>query len=321
MKTRLALANSSARGLDRDITFEPDNVTLAFSDRTRIFACLDKRLGATSLTRAQDAFGLIHFLAPNHEALHFVAKGDNQAKSLILASTGSGSVASDAAKAGKLHTSGRMSDPWRVCKGIANLRCFFLALAGCDMDQSLAIQKLLECTAILTDRHGRVFFGVHRHQPSITVHLFQDPQLVLTSFVLVANNIDLCKVVMAGSQVAMANCATSIAVSDGLVQELRTLVNGDSLGKFEGLPCCCSWFSSKSPKDSASSRGSNSPDKRQKTDTRTVVDAGEKERLKGRGSLPFDVTTAGSTELPNCPVHHKDHGAKSPERLCMRFMT
>ena len=37
--------------------------------------------------------------------------------------------------------------------------------------------------------------------------------------------------------------------------------------------------------------------------------------------LEYDTAAAGTTRLPNLPVYHKKKGAKSPERLCMKFLT
>ena len=51
------------------------------------------------------------------------------------------------------------------------------------------------------------------------------------------------------------------------------------------------------------------------------MDPAEAERRKTMGLLDFDSTAAGSTRLPICPVYFKRKGAKTPERLCMRFLT
>lgn len=191
---------------------EPDNFTLAFSDQVRIFSFPDERLGTTSAVRAKDVLGFLHFLTPTREALHAVVESDNQAKSIVLANAGSGSAALDAAKSSRLCTGGRLAEAHHVHEAIANFRCFVSTNCGCNVDQSLLVEKLLECAAVLTDRHCHVFFDMHRHHPNIAIHLCQDVQLILTSFAMVANNIDLHKSVMAGTTVALSNCATAVSV-------------------------------------------------------------------------------------------------------------
>lgn len=60
--------------------------------------------------------------------------------------------------------------------------------------------------------------------------------------------------------------------------------------------------------------------KRQKVQDQ-VPDSAEVERRKGLGILVFDTTASGTTRLPTINVYTKKKGAKTPERLCMKFLT
>ena len=53
VKSQLNVANSAGTSLDKDVTLEPGNITLAFSDRIRTFTWLVERLVTTSLAGAQ----------------------------------------------------------------------------------------------------------------------------------------------------------------------------------------------------------------------------------------------------------------------------
>ena len=59
-KSRLTLANDSSLASEKDVTLEPTNMTVAFSDRVRTYGLLTDQLVTVSLTGAQNQLGLIH---------------------------------------------------------------------------------------------------------------------------------------------------------------------------------------------------------------------------------------------------------------------
>ena len=77
------------------------------------------------------------------------------------------------------------------------------------------------------------------------------------------------------------------------------------------------------PSRDAATGGAYSESKRQKTSGTPpkVATPEETERRKKLGLLVFNPTEAGSASLPTCTVYHKRSGARSPERLCLNFMT
>ena len=50
-------------------------------------------------------------------------------------------------------------------------------------------------------------------------------------------------------------------------------------------------------------------------------DTADLERRKQLGLLTFDSAVAGTSRLPPINVYHKTKNAKTPERLCMKFLT
>jgi hypothetical protein len=65
VKSHLNVANASDISLDCDVTLEPENITLAFSDWVRIFAWLYEKLINTSPTVGRSTLSLLHLLTPN----------------------------------------------------------------------------------------------------------------------------------------------------------------------------------------------------------------------------------------------------------------
>lgn len=135
-------------------------------------------------------------------------------------------------------------------------------------DQSVVLQKVLECVSVIMEcHHGKIFFEMHRNTPHLAVHLHQDIQLIIASFADIANSIDLHKAVMVGNPIlAMANCTTPLAIANGLIRDLCTLVNGNKqFGKVGGAPCCVPWFAG-ATRPPAVGQGGPGPDERQLTD-------------------------------------------------------
>ena len=324
VRSRITVANGAETALEKDVTLEADNITLAFSDRIRTFTWLVERASSVSLPIARSCLGLIHFLTPDREALALVVESDLEARSLVMANASTGSIQVDAAKSSKLYSGGRLTTFRHSYEAICNLRMLLTVMSDAAPGSYL-VTKLLEYTNLLMDRHGRTFFEMCRESPHLAVHPWQDLQHILSAFLMVATRSDLYQAVLDGRDIAAANYANPIAVADGAIQELRAIINGNGLGKFAGTPYCAPWFTKSSTKSSDHAdlvrlRGGQenagpSPPKRQK------IDSADVEHRKTLGILTLDTNVSGSTRLPNMPVYHKKKGAKGPERLCMKFLT
>jgi hypothetical protein len=60
-----ANSNHSVVSIDKDITLEPENITLAYSDRVRTFGWLSEKLVSTSHMGAKSALGLLQLSTPD----------------------------------------------------------------------------------------------------------------------------------------------------------------------------------------------------------------------------------------------------------------
>lgn len=321
VRSRLTVANGSHASVDRDVTLEPENITLAFSDRVRCFGWLHEKLISTSHAGAKSSLGLLQLLTPERCALAIVAECDLEAATLLMSNSSSSTAQLDASKASKLYCAGRLTDFRHSYEAVLNFRCLMSVLIE-QLSSPMLLQKLLEYVALLVDREGRLFFESNRCHPYLAVHPWQDLQTILSAFCRIAVDSTLYGAVTRGEPVAISNYQPAIDVSNALIADLRAILHGNGLGKFLGRPVCASWFSSPvvtPPRGSpASVPGGDA--KRQRTQDKSL-DPAEAERRKTMGLLDFDSTAAGSTRLPICPVYFKRKGAKTPERLCMRFLT
>jgi hypothetical protein len=334
VKSRLSIANGSHISIDKDTTLESDNITLAFSDRVRTFGFLSEKLILTSHVGAKGLLGLLQLLTPERDALAAVAEGDQEAATLLMSNSTSGSAQLDASKASRLYCTGRLTTFRHSYEAVCNFRCLVSVMVP-DLSTPLVLVKLLEYSALLVDRQGRGFFDAYCRSPYLAVHPWQDLQSILSAFCRIATDSTLYGAVTRGDPVGLSNYRSAIDVADALIAELRAIVNGNGLGKFEGTPSCAPWFApvgGASPKSPFSLEpraptgavgGGDS--KRQKTaDTgakKPAADPADLERRKGLGLLTFDSAIAGTTRLPPINVYHKAKNAKTPERLCMKFLT
>jgi hypothetical protein len=116
-----------------------------------------------------------------------------------------------------------------------------------------------------------------------------------------------------------ANYQTALDVSDLLISDLRAILNGNGLGKFMGVPTASPWFQAEGTshsRDGGGKAANDGPPKRQ----RLTDDADEAHR-KTLGVLEYDTRVAGTTRLPTLNVYTKKKGGKTPERVCMKFLT
>ena len=323
-RTAVREANASRICISKDVTFDADAVTLAFSDRIRTFQFIGDRLVSLSKTHAQTNLGFLQLLTPIRAALAQVAEGDAAVKTLVMANTSNSASQIDATKNSQMYTGGRIDSFRCLYEAVCNFR-LVCGLAVSDPDRSLLIQKLLEYTDILVDVSGKSFWEAYRNHPHLAIHAYQDLQHILSAFVVVATNSALTKAVESGNQVTLGNYATALAVADGHIHNLRTVVNGNGLGSFRDVPHCSTWFGTPSSgtRPAPISQGPTGTG-RGAAGRATPADLAEvTERLRALGALEFDsaVPNAKTDFLDKVTVRAKKRGSRVAERLCMRFLT
>jgi hypothetical protein len=109
VRQQITLANTSISSVTKDATLEPDNVTLAFSNRLRTFLWLVEPLNATTKEMASNLLGFLQFLSPDRVALSAVVTADSDAKSLIMANAGNANAQLDASKSSKMYCGGHLT--------------------------------------------------------------------------------------------------------------------------------------------------------------------------------------------------------------------
>jgi len=240
-RTDIQEANASHLCTSKDVTFDADAVTLAFSDRLLTFQFVGDRLVSLTKVHAQTNLGLLQFLTPIRTALAHVAERDAAAKTLVMANASNSASQIDATKNSQMYNGGKANSFRCLHEAVYNFR-LVCGLVVDDPDQSLLIQKLVEHTDILVDVSGKSFWEAYCNQPNLVVHAYQDLQHILSAFVVVATNSSLTKAVKGGSQITLDNYTTAVAVANGHIQTLRAVVNGDGLGHFRDVPHCSTWF-------------------------------------------------------------------------------
>lgn len=318
VRQKLTIANASGQSWDKDVTLEADNITLAFSDRIRTFAWLTDSLRISSWTAAQNSLGLVQFLTPDRDGLAAVANGDSQVKSLVMANTTSSSAQLDASKSSKMYCAGRLSTFRHSYEAVCNFRLLLSAMVE-DLNSPILLVKLREYTELLVDFHGRTFFDVSRDHPHLAIHPYQDLQHILSAFLKVATGADIYTRVMEGGGVTVDSFAIAIAVADGAISDLRAILHGNGLGKFQNIPCCAPWFATRHGPAGPTQR-ERGPSTREEP-KRQRLDPADVERKKAMGIITFDAQAAGASAPPNAPVYAKKRNGRGNERICMNFLT
>jgi len=298
--TAVRESNSSRVCTSKDVTFDEDVITLAFSDRICTFQFVGDRLVSLSKTHAQSSLGILQFLTPVRAALAQVAEGDAAVKTLVMANASNSASQIDATKNSQMYSGGKVDSFRSLYESVCNFQ-LLCSLATNDPNQSLLVQKLVEYTDILVDVSGKSFWEAYRNHPHLAIHAYQDLQHILSAFVVVATNSTLSKSVESGNQVTLGNYSTALAVANGHIHNLRAVVNGNGLGSFRDVPHCSTWFGhSPSATHSAPNphgvgdRGA--PDASRAAPGRaTPADLAEvTERLGTLGSLEFDASAPGA---------------------------
>ena len=317
VRNRLAVAAKSDLRTESEVSFEPRQVTVAFSNCVRTFTWLDVRLLRGHKKTQQTYLGLVHFLPPDKAAVEAVAEGDAQARSLTLANASDSKAALAASTTSKLYCGGRCSSFRDVFECIVNFR-YFMGVVTDNLEGPVLMQILRNFITVIMSRDGRLFFDGYGRDPKLAHHLWQDVQLVVSKFFEVASNVELYSAVTAGHPISVTNFDLAKSVATSCLNDLQTVVAGSGLQKYAGIPVASEWFSSAS--HSSTGRSSSSPPVTKKPRL-SVSSPEEDERRKGLGLIEFDASVAGTSKLPSFKVYHKKKGAKSPERLCMNFLT
>jgi len=218
-QTAIEEANASHLCMSKDVTFDADAATLAFSDRLRTFQFVGDRLVSLSKVHAQTNPGLLQFHTPIRTALAHVAKGDAATKTLVMANASNSASQIDSTKNSQMYTGGKADSFRCLHEAVCNFR-LVCGLVVDDPDQSLLIQKLVEYTDILVDVSRKSFWEAYCNQPNFPVHAYHDLQHILSAFVVVATNSSLTKAVEGGSKITLGNYTTPVALANGHIQTL-----------------------------------------------------------------------------------------------------
>ncbi|CAB9530818.1 unknown protein [Seminavis robusta] len=186
---------------------------------------------------------------------------------------------------------------------------------------------MAEYVNLLMDTAGKDLWDVYRRHPALAVHPWQELQSILFGFLKPATNATLYTSVIAGTGVQYSAFRGAIATADSHIHDLRAILNGSGLGKFEGMPTCAGWFAVALPSRGVS-RGPSGPSGSPTGNTEQgpgkrprVADPGDNDRKKNLGMLKFDTAIAGTNRLPMVTARAKKRGGRTPERLCMKFLT
>jgi len=244
----------------------------------------------------------------------------------------------DASKSSTVCSGGRLEGGRDVHLAVCNLRAFFLTAIPIPED-CLVFKKLFQYLKVLSSPDGRNWLTAHRHNLAIPVHLYQECQHILGMFLSVASRPTLRATLKDGGTIHVDNYAQAVKSSDLMIDKLRSIVGGNTLGDFQWPPPCLSWFPPLSS-GMISSAPSRTPTNSRPTNTRPTVSPdgpsnsrpsdGKKLRVlsqddinkcKESGLLIYDSVVTGDRKLPPCPVHDKAKGGSTSERLCMQFIT
>ena len=322
-RTAVRESNSSPICTSKDVTFDTDAVTLAFSDRIRMFQFVGDHLVSLSKTHAQTNLGILQFLTPVRAPLAQAAEGDAAVKTLVMANASNSASQIDATKNSQMDSGGKVDSCRSLYESVCNFR-LLCSLASNDPDRSLLVQKLVEYTDILVDVSGKSFWEAYRNHPHLAVHAYQDLQHILSAFVVVATNSTLSKSVESGNQVTLGNYSTALAVANGHIDNLRAVVNGNGLGSFRDVPHCSTWFGHTPPTTHSAPNPRGASDRRAPDASRaapgraTLADLAEvTEQLRTLRSLEFDASAPGAKPdfLDKIPVRAKKRGSRVAERF------
>ena len=328
----LSLASDKSR--DTDVTFHAECITTAFCNAIRSFHWLTEPLVRTNKLAATQRLGLIHFLTPIRGVLLTYRRDEATNGPIVLSHISDDKAQLEASQASKLYSAGRLESGNDVYLAVCNLRLLILSLLDKTQPTPLLLEKLLAYVTVLKSPDGRLFCESHKLNLRVSVYMFQDIQHITGMFFSLAKRPSLKAAAKAGSPIDAQNYFNIARTADAIIDRLRALITGNSLGEWSAAPQCLSWFPvlpmaspttpgrqrvvppslASTPSPAQTPSKASAPKKPRKHDQAKI------DLDKSRGILTYDPSVGGA-RLPHCPVYGKATGAKSEERFCMQFLT
>ena len=280
-----------------------------------------------SKTDLETQESMVHFLTPHTNALHELSGSDNAAASTALAHLLDDKAQLEASTKSKLYCGGRMTTVRDVLTAGVNVRCNDLGMVVTGgSPKPFIVLKIEEILNLFLKGPGRDFVRYHDLNWKVMIHLFQELQAARSDLAGFAKNPELVEAVKANRPIAKATLAPIVKNIDNRIAAMRTIVHGISLAHWEVEPLMAPWFPKPNevPEGTPGKRQQQnpqggspgaSPPKKGRLDEATVANR------KKQGMLVFDPSKTRARGLPNCPILEQLGDKKSPERLCMKFMT
>lgn len=259
-------------------------------------------------------------------SLDVTMESDSAVKILVMANASNSKAQVDATHASKLYSAGRLESFRHVYEAYCNLR-LYLNLMVADADASLLGQKLGEYVDLLDGERASTLFESSPHRMYMPIHAYQDLQHIFTAFLLVACDSTLINAVIDDGDITLASYQSAIDVADSLTTNLRSILYGNGEGTFKERPMCADWFLGATTKPAperirgaGTAPGATAATAQKKQKTASPPDVA---RLKTLGVLAYNSSVEGATLdwIDRCPVKAKKKGGKTPERLCMKYLT
>ncbi len=324
---------TSSIGVDCDVTFDAEAVTMAFANAVRSMFWLIEPLSRTPKHVAILRLCLLHFLPPIRAVLLAQKGSEATSNPIVLSHVSDDKAQLEASKASTLYAGGRLESVHDVYLAVCNLRMFILAVVQTTGDQTpLLLKKLLAYVNVLKSFDGRIWAETYRNNFNIVLHVFMDVQHILCMFMSLSKRSGLKEAIKAGKPIAPNNYWNAVRIADGLVDKLKGIISDNNLGLFNNPPVVANWFINPhaSTQDTPSRPGKVPPTTPPTRPTPPSAGAPKKPRTKDQseidrqktlGMLVYDSQTSGSTRLPHCPVYGKARKNAADERFCMQFLT
>ena len=232
----------SDKALDRDVTFDVDACTTMYVNCLRSFHWLTEPLSRTTKAGAQAKLSLLHFLTPDRGALLAARATEECNNPIVLSHISDDKAQLEASKASSLYTGGRLQE-WRdVYTMVVNLRLVLGAMVIQTPAVPLLLQKLLAYANLTNTREGRLFGETYRYNHHLRVHMFQDLQHILSSFLVIARQPSLRKALREGEAISPQNWYDASRTADQIIDRFRAIITGNSLNEYGYPPRCADWF-------------------------------------------------------------------------------
>lgn len=343
VRSRVDAAHASDKAVECDVTFDPEACTTAFANAIRSYHWLLRPLTDVSRDGARHRLGILHFLTPKRG--FFLVNGIDEATNnpIVLSHVSDEKAQLEASKTSALFADGRLETGFDMYLAVCNFSMVISVMLASDTTAStpLLLQKLLRYAAVLRSPAGRSWCDTWKYDLRIPVHIYQDVQHMLTTFLMLGTKPILKSALKKGDTISPDNYWNAARLADGLIDKLQTLVTGNNLGNYSMSPICLQWFPALNLPHAATPNKSSrqhskdvdvqsfrtptpkgTPSQAAAPKKQRLTDKVDIDRRKQLGILLYDTVASGSTRLPHCPVYSKaQKDSTSPERLCMQFMT